>query len=222
MNIDLPHPKGVEFAWFSVCGRYCADDPARFGLPIKDQRFAWHDKTRKGGAWLAMEPTKDGHHGHVHLDIGPIEEFGWAERMLPHKKASRTALNQLLEKLTGLPVEARVTAAFVVPVDLVPKRGIATTLLGLRTKAARRQLSLYDVGMRIRDELYRSVRYRTAGEGMYEVQLKLQTTLEIDENYISHFAELALEGLGLFVFEKKGDAGNAGDMPKRSKKANGA
>ena len=221
MPFNWPQFEHPMLTTLSACAMYNSDAPTKPHLPGKDSsRVMARYKAGKEHLelWLAVEEHEDDS-AHIHIDVGRKDELAWLDSALNYKHTKQADLREVFENINGIELSVRASGEFDVPIDALPKRGIATTLLGLNTEANGIDMRVSGVDMAIHDDLYKSVNFRVKDESTYGITIRLKSEATFSDDYLTTFETLLVQGLEWFVFETTGKRADAKKpLPKQHKR----
>lgn len=165
-------------------------DVAGKQLSLEVTLNTWHDDDD--------EPETDTVHLHVEISRLPLERPAEADYQTVFAKMSA-----FIEKMNGAEGFCATHACVPVPRSELPEQGTIARLLGFSRRSCGANFSLTSASLDIEDEAFDrlSFRYNEERETVY-CQLWSSGFIEIDGDYLEHFAELVDIGVGCFLFER--------------------
>lgn len=201
---------------FTACANFHADDASRL-TGIGRIGLQAQVNASGGPIWIRLvcEPDDEGVHGHVHFDIG--REFIY-EEVKSLTTVTPEELADAASRFFGQTMDVRFIATYSIMVEVLPRHGLISALLGIETESCGHCLALDGASMSIVGDLFTRLRWDLDEEtDAVEVELTADTQTEYTTNYLPALIDVMRDGLECFVLETGEARKYAGNRPKHKK-----
>jgi hypothetical protein len=208
MDFKIPQILDLEINWLAVCA------PIPFSsLPSilkKEKKGSDKEAIYDGEHWIHLDTdtVKKDSKNHIHFHIDVVRKPPLWNPKKPRKPNS--TLQKIIEAITpfeGMLLNVYVRCDFLISRDTLPKRGLASSILGLSTRIMNAKLNFIGAEMSIQEAPpYNEISWGLISEEEDYITAKIefrQQQVKFDDNYLVKLAEIAREGIDRFLLERK-------------------
>jgi hypothetical protein len=211
MALILPdfHDPYLRELW--ACGHVRLDDP--HWLPTRDSLETTYQIPDGPQAWIrfTVNDQQDGRR-HFHFDVWRVPPV---ERPADVRVGTLEEIQGMVARFQGACVNVNIVSEYRIPMNVLPRRGLISSFLGIEAQACGSTLSLDGGSMRISGaDTFCKLEWKCDADRQNVcVNLFGSSQSEVSDGYLTGIVETMHDGLECFVLEVQRLPGNPANAP---------